>query len=179
MTVTVSYFYDEDSDPPWEQADGHGSVRKSSSPHAQWASDKRPGERPMNRADRHEYQFYYDWQAAMKTAEQEGWNAEPYGAPGSTLRAVESDFKFLSGWVNDEWHYCGVQVELLDDEGERMGYDQLWGVETYKDYHEQCAKEMAETLVEAHKERLKEQAHQERVANRYMDAQNLGIPETA
>lgn len=180
MTARVSYFYDSDSDAPWDNCDGHGPVRKSRHRHSYGNSDKRPGERPMNRASSNEYQFYYDWQAAMKIAEKDGWNAEPYEAPGRALRAVESDFKFLKAWVNDEWQYVGVKVEMLDEDGELThDFETMWGVETWKDYHEECAKEMAEALVKSHKEDLAKAALQERIDNRYRDAMNLGVLEAA
>ena len=176
MTVRVNYFSDEFCDPPWDNADGHGPVRKSRHRHSWGNSDKRPGERPMNTASSAEYQFYYDWQAAMVIAEKDGWNAPPYDAPGRALRAVESDFKFLKAWVNDEWNYCGIRVELVDEDGDS---DDLWGVETWKDYHEECAKEMAEALVKQHKEDLAAASLQERIDNRYRDAMNLGVLEAA
>lgn len=48
---TIRFEYDEFSDAPWENSDGHGPVRKSNNSHNKYNSDKRPGERPLNSAD--------------------------------------------------------------------------------------------------------------------------------
>jgi len=50
---------DEFADAPWDNSDGHGSVRRSSHRHIEGDSDKRPSERPLNSPGRHEYQYYY------------------------------------------------------------------------------------------------------------------------
>ena len=104
----------------------------------------------MNHAGRNEYQFYYDWAAACKLARADGWNVEPYGAPNRIARAVQADFDFLSGYVNGQWGYVGVNVELIeeDEDGEYQVLDteSLWGVETFKDYHETVGYGLADEL---------------------------------
>ena len=101
----VNILDDDDREPPWDRSDGHGPVRKVNRSHCSQDAGKHPGERPMNSPDRNEYQFFYDWQAACKQARAEGWNTEPYDAPNRIARAVQADFEFLSGWVNDQWRY--------------------------------------------------------------------------
>lgn len=149
LTFRVQYEDDVSADYPWESSDGHGPVRKSAHAHGNHGS-KAPGERPMNHAGRNEYQFYYDWAAACKLARADGWNVEPYGAPNRIARAVQADFDFLSGYVNGQWGYVGVNVELIeeDEDGEYQVLDteSLWGVETFKDYHETVGYGLADEL---------------------------------
>lgn len=153
-SVRVKYFHDGDREPPWED-DGHGPVRKTAKRHREYG-DKRPGERPLNQPDRNEYQFYYDWQAAVKEARKDGWNTEPYDAPNRVLRAVQSDFDFLRGYLSDQWHYVGIEVQLLDQDGEPVGdADSCWGFETWKDYHKEAARDMATMLVSSNHEDLR------------------------
>lgn len=145
-TFKVKYEQDIYADPPWDQSDGHGPVRKSTRPHGS-SGDKRPGERPLNCPGRNEYQFYYDWQAACKMARRDWWNAEPYDAPNRIQRAVQADFVFLSSWLRNMWEYVGVIVALLDDDDGVEDSTSLWGVETYKDYHMTLPYELAEELL--------------------------------
>lgn len=157
VTVRIEYFYDGDST-PWDD-DGHGPVRKSNHRHGvNWSTngDKKPGERPLNCPDRNEYQFYYDWQQAMKIAKRDGWNAAPYDAPNRALRAVQADFDFLRGFLNDQWHYAGIVCTVLDTDGdETEETDSCWGFETLNNYHETEGKSMAESLAESvHKTKL-------------------------
>ena len=138
---SITFEFDEFSGAPWEFSDCHGPVRKSNNGHNAYSSDKRPGERPLNSADRNAYQFYYDWQKAMKMAKRDGWNAAPYDAPNKALRAVQRDFDYLRGWVNGEWSYVFVTVEY-EGETESVG-----AVETYNDYHMEMGNEMLANLI--------------------------------
>lgn len=153
ITVRIEYFHDADHGLPWEECDGHGPVRKSNHRHGvNWSTngDKQPGERPLNCPDRNEYQFYYDWQTAMKIAKRDGWNAEPYDAPNKALRAVQADFDFLRSFLNEEWCYVGIVCTVLDAEGEETtDADSCWGFETFKDYHLTAGKELAELLAQS------------------------------
>jgi hypothetical protein len=125
----------EDSpDAPWENSDGHGSVRKSLVPHSRHESGKHPGERPLNRASGHDYQFYYDWAGAMKTARSDGWGLsesavqtfirdnkrEPTRGEYVQL-AVQSDFDYLRRYLDDQWRYVWVRLTLGDHEAS-LGY---------------------------------------------------------
>lgn len=134
---SITFEFDEFSDAPWDYSDYHGPIRKSNNAHNAYDSDKMPGERPLNRADRNEYQFYYDWQKAMQTAVKD-WGCK---SKASATKVVQSDFDYLRGWVNDDWHYVVVTVEY---EGET---DCLGMVETFNDYHLECGKEMLADLI--------------------------------
>jgi hypothetical protein len=120
-TITINWFPDEDMGPPWDNEDGHGPV-------SDWTSRaKLPGERVLN--EDHRSYRYYDFAAAVKLAKKDGWEAKPYktGTPGERAnRAAEADYEWLRRWCNDDWHYCGYQLEV-----DGFAYeDSLWGIDS-------------------------------------------------
>lgn len=166
MRFIVRFEHDADSGAPWDGCDGRGLVRKSTSPHYDGKSDKRPGERPMNQPDRNEYQFYYDWRETLKIAKRDGWNTEPFDAPNPAVRAVQADFDYLRAWLNDDWQYVGVVVQRIGADDEPIGESvSLWGVETCKDYHCAAAHELAEALAHAARETWRKALHEARERN--------------
>lgn len=86
--------------------------------------------------------------------------AKPLTAGEIRAEAVRQDFEFLRGWANDQWHYVGVIVTLLDadDEDGRftpIDYSHaLWGIESEADkYLEEVAHElMGEAARESYRE---------------------------
>lgn len=122
---------DYDHGAPWEESDGHGIV-------SEWTTrDKEPGERVL--VSDYSHKRYYNVVETLKIAKREGWDAPPYGGKKGekAARAVQADFEYLRQWCNDQWRYAGVIVEQLDDDDNPTGIEaSLWGVETYKDYHE-------------------------------------------
>lgn len=143
-------YMDEDMGPPWKEHDGHGPV-------SDWTRrSKEPGERVLNK-DR-DYYRYYDFKEAVEIAKRDGW-----GAPKGTFHpdakptkgqiaaaAAEWDFEFLRGWCNDDWHWCGIVVHLLDDDGDPIEEPtaSLWGIESEStDYIKETAKEVAEEVL--------------------------------
>ncbi len=158
---------DEFAGAPWEESDGHGAVRRSNRRHVESESDKRPGERPLNSPSRREYQFYYDWQAACRTARADGWNATPYDATNRVQRAVQADFDYLRGYLAGDW--CYVSVTVTDDEtGES---DSVCGVEGIGGFAQEVAQELAEGLALA----AARSATQESIERRFSDAMACGI----
>ena len=138
---------DDDRDPPWETEDGHGPVRDSH------AADKRPGERVLFK-DRHTH-WFYDWQAATKMARKDGWNVKPYDAPNRIERAVQADFDRLRRWLNNDWCYVGVCVEVIDENDAPLTekYEHaLWGIESdCDDYIAEVARELADQAATEYK----------------------------
>ncbi len=147
LTFRVDFKYDHDAGRPWDNSEGHGPVREASRNYTGYI-DKRPGERVLYAGNRRELSWVYDWKAACKLARADGWNAEPYDAPDRIQRAVQADFDFLRAWCNDQWCYVGVIVTLINDDGTGGVSDSLWGVETYKDYHHECARDIAGELAQ-------------------------------
>lgn len=154
--VLVEILEDDQNAPPWVRfnGSGHGGVRES------WYSDPRDGEVLLGASDgpgRRAY-YFYDKAGALKTAEEEGWDAPPYGQCDRAKTAVAHDFQYLRGWLLGEWTYVGVRCTILgsDDTPIRGGgptSDSLWGVETYGDYHLVIANEMADELAKSYEER--------------------------
>lgn len=121
----AEWLADDSGGTPWENSDCHGPV-------TDWERrTKRPGERILN-SDRGSHRFY-DFQQAVRDAVKV-WGCKP--GPDA-VAAVEKDFDYLRAWCNDEWHYCGIVVTLLDDAGEKTDISAaLWGVESDADgYH--------------------------------------------
>ncbi len=156
LRLTLTTESDQCHGAPWKECDGHGPV-------SDWTTrDKRPGERVLAR-DRHAKMFY-DFAAAIAEAKRDGWDAPPYktGTKGEqAVRAVEADFEYLRKWCAGDWEYIGVIVTLSDDEGNELGKDSLWGVESLGDYWRTVALELAQGLLDAHEKETAERFHWE------------------
>lgn len=143
-TFRVTFPFDDTCEAPWERGDGHGPV-------SEWTRRaKRAGEREL--ASDHGHKRFYDVQEAMKIAKRDGWDAEPYGGSKGekAARAVEADFEFLRRWCNDQWHYVGCVVALLDGDGEEVESTSLWGIESdSREYLDEVARELADELSES------------------------------
>lgn len=160
----MTLYQDCDHGAPWDEEDGHGPV-------TEWRRDraKAPGERILCEA-RGLYR-YYDVQEAMRIARRNGWGLTPKEQTAWLLahgrrpdlgkmrrgeiaaEAVERDFQRLRAWCENEWHYCGVAVQALDDEGDPTGdafEHALWGIESDSDEYilEVAADLAAEVLAE-------------------------------
>ena len=98
---------------PWEDSDCHGPVRSGD-------GDKRPGEVILS--ENRGYKHFYDFQGAVAQARKDGWGCKrPTATKGEQAHyAALEDMKHLRRWLNDEWRYCVVVVELLAMPG---GYD--------------------------------------------------------
>ena len=175
-TFRVNIEYDEYTGDPWEENDGHGVV-------SQWTSrDKHAGEWVLC-SDRGSKR-YYDVQATMKIAKADGWGLAPANVLllGQKLKrivtkgdivaeAVRLDFEYLRGWCNDEWHYVGVIVTDITDDGDAetdYGYS-LWGVD------EGYIAEVAHGLADQRLYDLREEAKKEKIAHRFNDAMECGV----
>ena len=168
---------------PWKEYDGCGVIRKTSSRHVDGYSDKTPGERPMNSASRNEYQFYYDVQATVKKAIVEGWGLSDEHVDQLTIKlkrqptkreiileAVERDFNFCSGYINNEWQYLTVSIYPADGENE-YNYC-LGGVVGYVDTY---PGDVAHELIGNYFYDLAKQQKQEKINSRFADAMNCGL----
>ena len=151
MKFTYTVERDDAMRAPWVEHDGHGDVRES------MHGDKRPGEVLLHHNGRRHY-WFYDWQAAMKTAKKEGWGialddidplfnrlGRPATAGEIRAEAVRKDFEHLRGWLRDEWSWAYYVIH--DEEGNVV--DALGGIEGF-DEAEKMAKEC---IAELEKER--------------------------
>lgn len=144
LTFAVEFHFDDDFGAPWENSDGNGVVsgweRRSKLPGELILSESRGSKR------------FFDFAETCKIALRDGWDAQPYNDGSETPRqqaakAARANYEYLRGWCQGDWCYVGVEVTLLDDEGEKTDVsDSLWGVETLNDYHQTQAKEIAEEL---------------------------------
>jgi hypothetical protein len=147
LKFSVEIVYDEDAEAPWSREDGHGPV-------SDWTQrDKMPGERTLARRLYTSLQYrYYDFAEAVKIAKRDGWGVkDETGLTANQIatRAVELDYQRLKAWCEDEWHYVGVVVRLLDTEGNTVWHEHasLWGIESDDEkYHDQVARELAEEI---------------------------------
>lgn len=136
-TYRVTVEHDDTMGAPWMNEDGHGHI-------SDWTSrDKQPGERLLA-GSRHGRKRFYDIAETIRLATLDGWGLGPRDLAALAARArreptrkqivaeaVRLDFERMRGWCNDEWHYVGVIVELLDDDGDGTGEAaSLWGIES-------------------------------------------------
>ena len=145
LSFRVDWFYDSDSDAPWNNEDGHGPV-------SDWEHrSKKPGEMILN-SDRGSHRFY-DFAEAVKIAKRDGWNTAPYNWPSEGARAhaaAMADYERLRQFCTDQWHYCGIVVTLLDADGEPDSVNaSLWGIESdCTDYHEEVINELIQECLD-------------------------------
>ncbi len=146
-TFAVRLEHDDVRGPPWNREDGHGPVSdwKRARSHRHGTFVKSPGEMILHE-DCGSFRTY-DFQEACRIARRDGWgdverlpgwNAATFRKmfPGDTPARHRSprayaDFDRLRRWCNGDWHYVGVVVTLLDEEGDETDeVESLWGIES-------------------------------------------------
>ncbi len=132
LTFRVEHHPDYDHGAPWENVDLLGSVDEG-------RRSKRPGERVINAPDgRYGWRSFYDFAGAVAKARAEGMSGE------LAAEAAERECEWLRAWCEDRWSYIGVEVTLLDAEGNATDYsDALWGVDDDGDYAKTVANDLA------------------------------------
>lgn len=141
LTFAVIEYLDSDHGAPWDNDDGHGPVTG-------WTRrEKRPDELVLN--ERRGDKRYYNFKDACAIALRDGWGCD--GLDGTETKrqkaaiAARADFENLRAWCNDEWAYMGVEVVLLDSEGNRTEVtESIWGVDSR--YLENEAQTLADEL---------------------------------
>ena len=156
LTFRASLYPDDSSGAPWDENDGHGSVR--------FIEDREPLERgEVILYDAPRGRYVYDSGAALVQASREGWGlsddemqrlASRLGKrpTRAQIRAesVRRDMAYLRGWCADDWCYVGVCVQRIGPDGEPVGNPYahaLWGVESSGDYWREVACELANELM--------------------------------
>ncbi|MBA0274424.1 hypothetical protein JY452_05470 [Stenotrophomonas maltophilia] len=136
LTFKVEHIPDPDAGAPWENNDTLGTVSGWEC-RDHYRGGKRPGERILNKGDRHRYRFY-DYAGAVAKGRREGMTGP------EAAEAADREFEWLRAWCEDRWSYIGVQVTLLDAEGNDTEHsDALWGVDDDGDYAKTVANDLA------------------------------------
>lgn len=153
FTFKVTVETDMHHGAPWEEEDGHGPVTG-------WERrDKLPSELVL--CEDRGMRLFYDYAEACRIALRDGWGIDPDRLEEWTERAGREptkrqiaasaalhDYEYLRSWCNGEWHYVGVIVTLLDEDGEETEVcDSLWGInDSDPDYIRECARLIADEL---------------------------------
>lgn len=146
-------YADDDRDAPWLDDYCHGEVKTF--------RDSEPLPRGwVVLHDMPRGRYAYNFGGALLTASRDGWGLSPEalarlsdrvgGKPTrgqKRAEAVRQDMAYLRGYCSDEWHYVGVSVSPMDDEGEPTEDEYrfaLWGIESdCRDYIEETASDLA------------------------------------
>lgn len=143
MTFAVEIHEDHDHAAPWVECDGHGPVTG-------WLTrDKRPDEMVLN-TDRGQKRFY-NFKDACRIALRDGWGCKDLDGTETkrqkAAKAAMADFEYLRAWCNNDWSYVGVEVTLLDSEGNKTEVSEsVWGVESHNDDVRSQAETLADEL---------------------------------
>lgn len=135
-TFRVRLEYDDCSDAPWENDCIYEGVV------SEWERrSKRTYERILCE-DRGSRRFF-NVREFIATAIKQGCTRK------QAAEQMEPCFERLRLWCNDQWHYVGVIVELLDDDGDPTGEgESIWGIEDDCAEHiNETAQELAEGIV--------------------------------
>lgn len=150
----VRFEPDDSMGAPWKEHDGHGVI-------SDWTRrDKAPGERVL--AEDRGSRLYYDIAKTMKIARRDQWGCPHYTpdqfkagqlpAEHPTRRAmaacaVDRDFDRMRAWCADQWAWCGVVVELVNEDEEPEGLS-LWCIENDdREYMTSVAYELADQII--------------------------------
>lgn len=161
LTFAVYEHHDQHHGRPWEEEEGHGEIREvRGSTYASNYPAKLPGERPLARE--RGWALYYNFADAVKTAREE-WGISNEKREEMTkqlgraptqgeiaVAAAEQDFERMRRYASGDWHYIGLEVELLDVDGEGTGLSEsLWGIESdCGDYVEEVSAELADQVAQ-------------------------------
>lgn len=134
--------YDSDCGPPEKECDGHGPT--------QWVHHcLEDWERDWVLCWDGYSKLLYDVREARKQAKRDGWCMAKSDAEIKV--AVQGDFDYLYGYYNDDWHYVGIVVELLDENDVVIDEWSCWGFETSDPmYLDSEARDEAAYLVKKH-----------------------------
>lgn len=142
-TYRVEFIFDSDTGAPWEEYDWHGIV-------SDWERrDKKPGEVVI--ASGRGSKRFYDVAEATRIAKRGGWGVSNIDTSKMTpaqitALAVQRDMERMRDWCNGDWHWCGVAVFPLSEDGDelRSKTEALSGIESDAgdDYFEEVISEL-------------------------------------
>jgi hypothetical protein len=159
LRCKVQIIADDHYGPPEQEHDGHGVVMdfdydptdvEALIEREGWDDDEQCSAHAMEEVARaglfllvgngrrHGFEKYYDvWETLKIAAAQWGVPADDKDA---LMKAVISDYDYISGWYDDTWCWAYLQVTLLDSDGEEVtghtasvgGFE--WGLERSEAY---------------------------------------------
>lgn len=160
----IEWQYDDTYGRPEGESDGHGVCADINFDPKTFGEDPEDGELDLEEVVRHKmmrvldtasrrqtwYRVYDVWET-MKVAKKDGWGvANPAGLTPDEIiaKAIDNDFNYLKGWYNDDWHWCGITVILLDEEGDPTEDEaSLWGLcSDDAECHEEVIKELVSEI---------------------------------
>lgn len=170
---------DTDIGPPWEENDGHGSIRTVYAYHSQ--PSKKPGEVIIH-SERGDH-WIYDYSGAVETAKRDGWgfsgmDRATMSAGQIAAEAVRRDMRYCREWLRGDRCWAQIEVFRIDADGERMGESEyLGGIDSGysredRDYLRQCAEELAGQIVDQARKAWREALREVREA-RYWAARDV------
>ena len=130
--LRVQIKHDDSQGEPWKECEGYGVIKRRRSN----SREKHPWERFMGD------NYIYDMRATRAKAKKDGWGLDEEALIALSARlgrvptgkqmiaeSIEKDYAFLLTWINDEWHWHGYIVTLLDADDEEMDdySDSCWG----------------------------------------------------
>ncbi len=138
ISFRVSFPIDDCGIAYWQESDCHGPVTL-------WENrDKRPGELIL--ASDKGSKCFYDFAEACRIAR----NVWGLNDRKEAAEAARKDFEYLRRWFADQWCYVGVNVTMLDDNGDALPYESqtIWGIESdCHEYLEETARDLAAGLI--------------------------------
>lgn len=140
--VEYRFQYDSDSGPPWANPEEDAPLMRYGHDYRRYNAEKRSYEWPIE--DHRGGTHFFNWKLATQRARAEQWNAPPYDAPDPVTRSVQHLFDYYKAYINDDWHYVGIEVRLVPHPQYKHA---VWGFETCKDYHKEAVSELASELV--------------------------------
>jgi len=137
LPFRVEWFTDADHEAPWDAED-----IPTSQIITEWTQrDKRPGELVLATDGRSKR--YVDFAELCSYARAQQWSCEaarnltpPVTPRQAAAMAARETFDDWKAWCNNEWHWCGITVTLLDpqnDDEETTFTASLWGLRDDED----------------------------------------------
>ena len=148
---------------PWEHTDDYRNgvvsdwVQREPEPHERVLSKDRDSRR------------LFDGKQYIKNAIADGCT------PKQAAEQLERAFHSVKDWCEDRWHYVGVRVRQIDEDGEDIEPPQcvnesVWGIEDSDDaYIREVAREIADEIIGA----LEDEAKERRAEAKKRRAQSL------
>jgi len=159
VSYRVEWHYDHDIGAPQNESDGHGVVVElgyDPEEDPELDIEEVVRHKMMRRLSSPDHRHtrgveYYDVWETLKIAKHDGWGvANPTGLSPEevTMAAIEEDFNYLRGWYNDDWHWCGITVIALDEDGEDTAQEEsLCGISSDDgEYHEEVIRDLVQQI---------------------------------